>query len=100
MTWGFRYLCRVIFFGKFRFGNPVASRPVEARRTTQQRRINERYPNTLFWDAKPRHSLKIEYFMMTVVWRQNRAIDANKTTSDLESFSELKYIVRGTSPSI
>jgi len=37
--------------------------------------------------------------MMTVVWRQNRTIDANKPTLDLES-SELKYIVRGALPSI
>jgi len=38
--------------------------------------------------------------MMTVVQRQNYAIDANKPTLDLESFSEWKYGVRGTSLSI
>jgi hypothetical protein len=65
--------------------------------------FDKHYSTTLFWDAKPLHSLETEYFMMTVVWWQNSAIDAPKI-SDLESFSELKYIVkyivRGTSPSI
>jgi len=62
--------------------------------------FDKHYSTALFWGTKPLHSLKTGYFMMTVVQRQNYAIDANKPTLDLESFSEWKYGVRGTSLSI